>query len=815
MRETIDTLRQDLRYGWRILIRSPGLTAVMILTLALGIGASTAIFTVVNAALLRGLPYAQPESLVHLWETRPRQQFPQREASYPDFLDWRQCKAFSGLAAYAGGGSLTLLGYGAPERLQAGRVTANFFTVLGVEPALGRHFRAGEDEPGAGPVALLSHGLWQRRFGADPSIIGRTINLSGTAFTVIGVLPAGFHFAPRGAAEIWAPWRPGEQQLSRRFMHWVNVIARLKPGVSLEEAEAAMQLIAGRIAREHAESHAGTGIRLRTLHAQIVGPVRPVLLLLLAAVLCALLIACSNVAGLLIARALARGHEVAIRAALGAGRWRLVRQMLTESALLAALGGMAGLIVAQWGIDALVAAIPESRLEHMPYLRDLRIDGRALLFTAGVTIATCLLAGLAPALMASRVNLNGMLKEGGRTSSGGTRAQLRRGLIVAEIALSLVLLVGAGLLVQSLARLTSVDPGFNPVGLLALQFSAPAAKYDDARRAGAFHEQLLARLAALPGVKGAASIDPLPFAGGNTISFHVAGEAAPLPGEEIESHIREVSAGYFRVMEVPLKRGREFTDRDRLDSPRVLIINQTLAKRAFPSRDPIGLRLVFEIDDATPYEIVGVVGDEQVNALDARITPVIYTPALQFPAPFGGLVVRAAPGANPTQLGSAVRTAALELEPELAIYNVKTIEETVAELPSIFLRRYPALLIGLFAVVALLLSVIGIYGVVSYAVSRQRREISIRLALGATPGDILRQVLGQGLALVAAGVAVGTLGSMASAQLISSLLYGVSPTDPLTYGAVALALASVTLGACYLPARRAARTDPIVALRGE
>ncbi|HEX7177084.1 MAG TPA: ABC transporter permease [Pyrinomonadaceae bacterium] len=810
------TLLQDIRYGFRMMWKRPGFTAIVVLTLGLGIGANTAIFTVVNAALLRGLPYEEPERLVHLFETTPQKNFGRREASYPDFLDWRQNQTFEGLAAYSGGGGFALAGADGSELVESGRVTANFFDVLGVRPALGRTFREGEDEAGAERVVVLSHGAWQRRFGGDAEVVGRTLTLSGESYTVVGVLPPQFQFAARGSAEMWAPWRPGEGQRTRRFMHWVNVVGRIKTGVSQEQARAELANIARRIETEHHESHAGTNIVLVPLQEQFVGQLKPLLLVLLGAVGFVLLIACTNVANLLLVRGAARQKEFAVRAALGAGRRRLVRQMLAESLLLALVGGALGLVLAQWGVDALVAAIPQQRLNSMPYLRGLGLDTGTLVFTAALSVGVSLLFGLAPAFQASKLDLNATLKEGGgKGAAGASRSRLRSALVVTEVALSLVLLVGAGLMLKSLSRLLEVDPGFDTKNLLTFRLALPATEYGDYDRVTNFHRQLLSRLEALPGVRGVATVGSMPILGGNTTRFYAAGQSVPAPGTETEANLRNISAGYFRVVGMPLVSGREFSERDTKDSPPAIVVNQTLAARVFPGEEAVGQRLVFTGDGGPPVEIVGVVGDERINGLDAAVTPVVYYPYLQDTPPSTGTVVLVRTSGDASAMAEVVRGETRALEPGALFFGARTMEGIIADSPATFMRRYPTLLIGVFAAVAFLLASVGIYGVVSYTVSQQTHEIGVRMALGAQTRDVLRLIVGRGMALALVGVGVGLVGAFALTRLMSSLLFGVSPTDPQTFAVVAALLVAVALAACLVPARRATRVDPMTALRYE
>nr|MDQ3014106.1 ABC transporter permease [Acidobacteriota bacterium] len=700
----MQTLWQDLRYGARMLMKKPGFTLIIVITLALGIGANTAIFTVVNAALLRPLPYAQPEQLVHLFETTPRADYGQREASYPDLLDWRQNQVFDGMAAYRGGGGMMLNLPEGSERLDAGIVTANFFSVLGVAPQLGRAFQDDDEKSGAARVVIVSHNFWQRRFGGDAKVVGQSLVLSDNSYTVIGVLPPNFQFAPRGAADVWVTLQPSQGQTTRRFMHWVNVIARLKPGVTREQAQAGMQIIAERIAREHNDSHAGTNIVIVPLQQQFVGSIRPLLLVLLGAVGFVLLIACANVANLLLVRAAARQKEIAIRTALGASAGRLIRQWLTESLLLALIGGCAGLLLAQWGVELLIAAIPNQLLNTMPYLRGITIDRSALAFTAALSLLVSVLFGLAPALQMLKPDLQSALKEGGKTSAGAMRHGLRNALVVAEVALALVLLVGAGLMMKSLLRLTNVDPGFNPKNLLTLTYSLPRQKYDTSEKLYAAHQQLLSRLSAVPGIKGAATINTLPLLGGNTTRFYAASQPKPAPGSETEANLRDISANYFNVMEVPLVAGRYFNDLDTARSQDAIIINQSLAKQVFPNGDAVGQSVLFSNAAGPAALIVGVVGDEKITGLDSRSTSVLYYPYQQDNAPSLAPSVIVRTSGDPMSMSDVIRRECLAIEPGASVFFIRTMEQVAATSPATFMRRYPALLIGVFAIVALVLA---------------------------------------------------------------------------------------------------------------
>jgi putative ABC transport system permease protein len=811
----METLLQDLRFAVRGLRKHPGFAFVAVLTLALGIGANTAVFSVVDASLVKPLPYREPDRLVHLWELRPERQFPRSEASYPDYVDFAaSTRTLEEIAGYAGGGSMTMTGGGRPERLSGLRVTANFFDLLGVAPAIGRAFRPGDDAAGAERLVVIGHDLWRRRFGADPSVVGRTIVLDETPHTIAGVLPKGFHFARSRDAEIWTPLVPSPNERERRRFRWLNLVGRLAPGASVEQVDAELDAVAARLGEQYPDSNAGSEVEVIPLREELVGPVRPLLAVLLGAVGLVLLIACANVASLLVARSATRRREIAVRRALGASNGRIARQLLVEGTVLALAGGAAGALWTQWGVALLVGAIPEPLLASMPYLRDVSLDARALGFALAISLGTGLLFSLAPALHATGVGLHEALKERAATAGGG-RARLRAALVVSEVALSLVLLVGAGLMVQSLARLLATDPGFETERLLTFQVSLPEERYGEPARVEALHQGLMERLTSTPGVRGAASTDKLPLSGGGgTGSFVVQGLATTPPDLEYEANMRTVSSDYFRVMEIPLVAGRPFEDRDRVESAPVVVVNRALAARLAADGNVVGARIVFSFDrQRIPREIVGVVGDENLTGLDAELTPIAYTPYLQDLLPYWSAVVRTT--GEPEALAATVERELRALDPDLPAYAVAPMERLIADAPSTFLRSYPALLIGALAAVALALSVVGIFGVVSYSVSQRTREIGIRVALGAGRREILGMVLGQGLALVGAGVAIGVVVALVGSRFLSSLLFGISPSDPATYAGVAVLLASVALLACYVPARRATRVDPMVALREE
>ena len=807
----MDSIIKDLRFAVRGLLKRPGFVAVAVITLALGIGGSTSIFTVVDAALLRGLPYKQPDRLYHLWEKTPQEQFSKREFSYPDYQDYQQNNVFEGLAAYTGGRVL-LSGVGDPEFVGGPRVSANFFSVLGVDPIIGRTFQTGEDQPGGPKVAVLNYGLWQRRFGGDPNVIGRALTINGASYTVVGVLPQSFQFALR-PNDLWIPYQPTQNQLTRRPLHGTNLIGRLKPGVDAAQAQSELNVIAARIEKEYSESHAGTTMRLVPLHEEVIGKVRPILLVLLAGVGFVLLIACANVASLLLTRSLGRQKEVAIRSALGASRWRVVRQLLTESLVLSLLGGAAGLIVAYWSVPALVSALPQNQLIAMPFLKTLGLDTRILLFSFGLSLFTGVVFGLAPSLQSSRLDLNEVLKEGGRTMAAGASHRLRSAMVVTEIALAVVLLVGAGLMMKSLLRLLQTNVGFQTDNLMTMTVVLPAAKFTEANQIINVQQQLQDRLQSLPGVSSAGTIDILPLNGGNTSRFFVDGEPAPPPGQETEANVRVVSDTYFKTLGVPFLSGRMFDERDGPDKPGVVIIGKTVADRLFAGRDPVGRKLRYSASQGTPDLIVGVVGDVKTTGLDESVRPVLYYPFRQSAAPIANFVLRT--DVDPNALATSIRKEVRDLEPNAAILNLNSMDQMIAQTPASFMRRFPALLISIFALVALLLASIGIYGVVSYSVSQQTHYIGVRMALGANSSDILRMVLKEGLLLAIAGVGIGIAAAFGLMRLLRTLLFEVSTSDAMTFTLVAGALFVVALLACYLPARRATKVDPLVALRYE
>ena len=806
------TILQDLRFGVRMLAKSPGFTLVAVLALALGIGANTAIFSVVNTVLLRPLPFTQPERLVTVIPRNERDGSLGDTHSYPNFADLRaQRQIFEAAAAYSAASGF-LLGGDEPELLRGLVTSADLFPMLGARPALGRTFTAEEDKPGAQRVIVLSDGLWRRRFNADPRIVGQSITLTTGPTTVVGVMPPDFKY-PVGMAKVdyWMPLVPNirPDNLTARDSVFLTVVARVRAGATLQQAQAELNRTSQQLAAAYPDSNTALGFMLRPLHEELVGDVRPALYVLLAAVGFVLLIACANVANLLLARAAARQREIAIRVALGASRWRIVRQLLTESLLLALAGGGLGLLLALWGLDLLVAAAPQ----NIPRLHEAALDPVVLAFTIGVSLLTGVVFGLAPALQATKTDFNEALKEGGRGGGEGLRQnRLRAVLVIAEVALSLILLVGAGLLIQSFGHLLKVDPGFRPEHVLAADVVARSSSYPKPEQRAAFFQQVLQHIAQLPGVEAAGAVSPLPL-GGNfeAFSFAIEGRPPAPRGEEPAADFRITSADYFRAMSIPVRRGRVFTDRDSANAPPVVIVNESFARRFFAGEDPLGRRMVVGADDR-PREIVGIVGDVRHAGLDAETTPELYVSYLQEPASRLTIVTRARAG-DAAAIAASVRQSIREVDKEQPVYNVRPLMQLLAD--SVARRRFNMLLLGIFAAVALLLAALGLYGVMAYSVTRRTHEIGIRIALRAQTRDVLRLIVRQGMALVAVGLVIGVCAALAVTRLIRTLLFGVSTLDPLTYAGVALLLLFVTLIACLVPARRATKVDPLVALRYE
>ena len=811
---SLDSFWQDIRFGFRTLVRSPATSAVALLTLALGIGANTAIFSVVNGVLLEPLPFPDPGELVVVTESNPGRGFPRFSVSPPNFDDWRrQNQVFESLAA-ASNGQFSLTGGERPEAVPGALVTPELFRVSGVEPMLGRGFLPEEGLPGGPKVVVLAHGLWQRRFGSDPGILTRQIQIDGESHTVVGVMPPGFSLPSK--RELWLPL-PWDFPLDMRGAHFLIVFGRLKDGVSLEKARTEMVALAARLERQYPETNTGWTVVLRRLQDAMVENVRPALLLLLAAVSFVLLIACANVANLLLARLAAREREIAVRTALGAGRVRLIRQMVTESLVLFLVGGALGLLVAAWATRGLVALYGED----LPRGMEVGLDGRVLLFTLLLSLVTGLLFGLAPALSATSGGLFGALKEGGRAVAGGARGRLVRHLLVlAEVAVALVLLVGAGLLLQSFARLRGVDPGFRPEGVLTAGIPLPEKKYVDAERQIVFTRELLDRLQAIPGVESAGTAYPLPLDGdGFSLAFSVQGRPEPPNGQEPSANIRLVTPDFFKILGVRLLQGRVFTPHDDQKSLPVIVINKTMASRIWPGENPIGKRITFggtDGPDVEWMEVVGVVADIRHQTLDQEGGSECYWPQLQRPVS-GQISIVLRSAGDPAQLAGALREAVQSIDRDLPVERVRTMETVVAE--SLAGSRFQTVLLGIFAAVALLLAAIGVYGVISYSVAQRTHEIGIRMALGARRPEVLGLVIRQGMALVLAGVGVGlALAGLLVwwlSERIAAFLYEGRALDPLTFVAVPLVLLTVALLANWLPARRATQVEPVVALRSE
>jgi len=807
----MQTLIQDLKFALRGLIKRPGFTVIAVITLALGIGSSTAIFSVVDAAMVKGLPYQEPDRLYHMWERTSQKDFDQREFSYPDYQDYLQNKVVD-IAAYTGGGTI-LNGDNQAERVFAPQVSANFFSVLGVQPLRSQFFRPGDDVQGGPGVVVLSYPLWQSHFGGNENIIGQHLDLGGRTYAVIGVLPQSFQFALRGA-DLFLPYQPNQTILTRRGMHGTNLIARLKPGVTAAQAQSQLGVITDNIAQQFKESHTGTALKLIPLQEQVVGQVKPILMLLLAAVGFVLLIACANVASLLLTRSLARQKEVAIRAALGASGWRVVRQLLTESILLSLIGGAAGVLLAYGGTKGLVALLPPTQIAALPFLANLHINARVLIFSFGLSILTGMIFGLAPAIQASKPQLAIVLKEGGRNASAGSGHRLRTAFVITEIALAVVLLVGSGLLLKSLFRLLNTSPGFDAENILTMTVVLPPTKYNNANSQVNFQDQLNQRISALPGVTAAGTVDILPLQPGNTTVVYAEGEPVPPPGQETEANVRVVSESYFQTMQVPLIEGRPFDAHDRsTTNPEPVIIGKTMADRLFKGRSALGHRLVYRSAQAPPITIIGVASDVKITGLDQELRPVIYYSFPQNSSVFANLVIRTA--TEPTSLAATVRHEIQTLEPQAAVFNVRPMPQLISATPAAFMRRFPATLMGIFAGLALLLAAIGIYGVVSDSVAQQTHHIGVRLALGARGADIFRMVLKEGLVLAAIGIGIGIATAFGLMRWISTLLFNVQTYDFSVFAIVTGSLFLVILFACYLPARRATKVDPLVALRYE
>lgn len=814
----MQTLFQDLRYSLRMLRKQPGFTLITVLTLALGIGANTAIFSVINAVLLRPLPFAAAERLVAVGATEPADRSKVMSLSYPDFVDFQaQNTTFERMAAYSNRGFL-MAGENGAVRFRGAVVTSDLFAVLGAQPLLGRTFTAQEDKPGGGHVVVVSHATWQQRFKGDPNLVGQGIMLNGQSYRVIGVMPPGFQFPIQAERnEMWANFTvdteavSGDPASSERGNHYLQAVGKLKPGVTAAQAEAQLVSIAAQLEKQYPNDNFGFSAKAVPLHEELTTDSREALWVLFGAVGCVLLIACANVANLLLARAGNRHREIAVRTALGAGRGRVIRQLLTESIVLALLGGGVGLLFASFGTDALLAITPED----IPRMAEARLDGRVMLFTLATATLTGLLMGVVPAWQATKLDMHTVLKEGGRNVVG-TRAIVRSVLIVAEVALAVVLLVGAGLLLNSFWRLMQVSPGFNANQLLTVRVSLPDGTYAKAEDSARFHDRLFASLEGMPGVMAYNTAAPLPLTGSNIgVGFAVDGRPNNTGRDyPYETRLALVGPGYFQMMGTALKQGREFTSRDSLNAPQVVIINEAFAKKFFPNENPLGKRInpTIRADDRPlpMREIVGVVADFKAKNLNEPTAPEVYLHIAQCPA-FGSFSVLLRTSQDVANLTNLLRDKVNQLDRNVSLGQVRMFDYYLSNI--VAQPRFNSLLLGIFAVVALLLTALGLYGVVSYNVVQRTPEIGVRMALGAQTRDVLRLILGQGMKLVFLGTGIGLVGAIAVARVLRSLLFGIAPTDPVTFAAVVVFLGLIAFLACWIPARRAMKVDPMIALR--
>ncbi|MBA2242140.1 MAG: ABC transporter permease [Chthoniobacterales bacterium] len=804
---SLETFLMDLRYGMRSLLKKPGFTLTAVIALALGIGANTAIFSVINGVLLRSLSYADPEKLVMVWEHNLQENDRQNVVSPGNFLDWSsQSKSFEQMAAFVSRPT-NLTGGREPEEIRVQLVSQGFFPALGVQPMLGRAFTPEEDRIGNDLVVILSHALWQNRFGASPQILGQTVTMNGRQRTVIGVMPPGFHFLDDKVLA----WMPMAMDPAINYREvggrYLQVMARLKPGVTIEQAQAEMTGIGKQIEQAHPKFNAGWNVALLPMHEQVVGEIKPILIVLFAAVAFVLLIACANVANLLLSRAAARQKELALRAALGASRTRLVRQMLTESVLLATMGGLLGVILAYWGIQLLIGFGPD----NIPRLNEITIDPRVLGFTLAVSLFTGLLFGLIPALQASRPDLNDALKEGSRGSTGGRSRTLRNVFVIAEVSIALVLLIGAGLMIRSFMQLQSVETGFRPENVLTMRVQLPRTKYKEPHQIVDFFKQAQDRIAAVPGVQAIGAISYLPLTGpAARDAFKIVGQPEPAPGQENPTEVRVITPTYFQAMGIPLLKGRLLDERDGKE-PRVLLINETLARKYFPNDDPIGKRIEVTWGEGGPDEIVGVVGDIKEGALDKEPEAAVYWPHSREPYSGMALIVRTAGDA--ARFGAAVQKEIRGLDPDQPIADLRTMKQVISK--SIARPRFNTLLLTIFAGVALVLASVGLYGVMNYSATQRTHEVGIRMALGATRADIMRLVVGNGMLLTLVGIGIGVVASWGLTRVMQSFLFGVGATDAVTFIAVSGLLILVALVANYIPARKATRVNPVIALRYE
>ena len=806
----MDTFLNDIRYAIRNLIKRPGFTLIAVLTLSIGIGANSAMFSAIHALLMKPLEFPEIDRVVAIWDKNPLSGRLHDEVTLPNYLDWRaQSQSFENLALYSWWNA-NVSGIDPPERLQGFAVTANFIDVTGLKPIMGRNFTAEENEPGKDTVAILSYSLWQRRFGADPNIVGKTITVNNIQRTVVGVMPEHFNF-PKGG-EIYSPLRITPQLLSNRSYHSFYVIGRLKPGATIASAQADIDSITARLEKQYPDSNTGQGATVYSLVSDMVRAYDTPIWITMGFVGFVLLIACANIANLMLARASGRHREIALRAALGASRWRIVRQLLTESLIVALIGGAVGVLIGFWGIDALRWANPSDAAKFAAGWHQLGVNVPVLLFTLGISILSGLVFGLAPALQVSKPNLNDAMKESGRQTSA-TSHRLRSSLVVFEVALSLVLLVGAGLSIRSFLALVKTNPGFNPDNVLTMKLTLPGAKYRERPQTAAFYNDLVQRVKATAGVQSAALVNYLPLGGSNSSDMYLAeGEAQPPPGRENVGRYRVATPGYFQTMRIPIVSGRDFTENDKTDTPAVVIVNEALARKHWPGQNAVGKRIRFygPPDQIRWMEIIGVVEDV-THELNLPVTPEYYLPFAQ--DSWNSMIVVARTKVDPTSLATELRKQVWAIDKDQPVYEVQSMNQVWSMAASLY--SFSSVTLGGFAVIALLLASLGIYGVMAFAVHQRTQEIGIRMALGATTTEVMKLVLRHGMKLALLGIGIGLVGAFALTRFMKALLVDVQPTDLLTFAVVSGSLFVAAFLACYLPARRATKVDPLVALRYE
>jgi putative ABC transport system permease protein len=806
----MDSFVSDIRYAVRNLVKRPGFTAIAILTLAIGIGANSTIFSAVNALLLKPLPFPELDRVVAIWDKDPIRGYEHNEVAFANYIDLRdQNQSFENLALYSWW-TANLTGVETPERLQCFLVTANFFDTIGTKPILGRTFLKHENQPGSDEVAVITHSLWQRRFGGDPNILNKTLSLNGYTLTIVGVMPEHFDFPH--AAEVYAPIDFTPEHLGNRQSHSYYVIGRLKPGVTIAGAQSEVATIMKRLEAQYPKTNNSLGANVYPIVKDTVRTYDTALWIMMAAVGFVLLIACANVANLMLVRATGRQKEIALRSALGASRWRIIRQLLTESVIVALIGGVMGILVAFWGIDALRVGNPGEAAKFAPGWHNLGINLPVLMFTLALSLISGIVFGLAPAWQVSKPNLNNALKEGGRQSTSGSH-RLRGSLVVVEVALSLVLLVGAGLLVRSFLALMKTNAGFNPDSLLTMSLVLPGKKYQQEPQRVAFFSDLVNRVKAIPGVQSAAIVNFLPLGGSNASdAFLVEGLPEPPPGQEEDGRYRVCSPDYFETMGITVMKGRAFNDQDKGGAQPVVIVNETFARKYWPTQDPIGKRIRFygPIDRAPWMQVVGVIRDVK-HELNIPVRPEYYLPHAQ--DAWGGMVLVTKTAGDPAAMAGVIRQQVWAIDKDEPISDVRTMQEVRST--SVAVYSFSSVTLGIFAGVALLLTAIGIYGVMAFAVTQRTHEIGIRMALGAKTRDVLKLVVTNGMKLALFGIGIGLVGAWALTRLMKSLLFGVQATDLLTFTAVSVCLLVSALLACYIPARRATKVDPLVALRYE